>query len=105
MSSKIGNYQGGSPLAVPLFSLALALAVSTIARPALADGATSSDAARSQADSGYWTAEKMRSAKPMMPAVPGTPEKGPAVARPVGPTGGSPGQGPEAPGNGSERQE
>jgi hypothetical protein len=60
---------------------------------------------RSQEDSGYWTQERMRSAKPLMPTVPGTPQRDPAASSPSGPTGGLPGQGPEAQPNRAQRQQ
>lgn len=107
MCSKIESYRAGSALAMlPLLPMLL-LAGSTIAvaRPALAEDGASQTAPHSQANSGYWTQERMRSAKPAMPTVPGTPKSGSPVSRPSGPTGGSPGQGPEVQPNGSERQQ
>jgi hypothetical protein len=98
--SKIESYRAGSALAMlPLLPM-LAIAV---ARPALAEGVTDQTAPYSQADSGYWTQERMRSAKPLMPTVPGTPKSDSAVSRPIGPTGGLPGRGPEIQPDRSER--
>jgi hypothetical protein len=107
MRSKIEAYGAGSALAIlPLLPmLALAAWVIAATRPALAENGASQNAPHSQADSGYWTPEKMRSAKPLMPTVPGTPESRSAVSRPSGPAGGSPGQGPEVQPNLSEQRQ
>jgi len=96
MCSKIENHRAGSVSAIlpllPVFLLAVWAVV--IARPALAQDGASRTAPRSQGDSGYWTEQRMRSAKPLMPTVPGTPQGGSWTSGPSGPSGGSPGQGP-----------
>jgi hypothetical protein len=97
MRRKTENYGTGSALAIlPLLPVLVPVAWGiAVARPVLAENGASQAAPGPQSDSGYWTPEKMRSAKPQMPTVPGTPKSGSAVSRPSGPTGGSPGQGPE----------
>jgi hypothetical protein len=107
MRSKIESYGAVSAVAILplLFMLMLVAWVLAVMRPALAENGASQTAPHSQADSGYWTPEKMRSAKPLMPTVPGTPESGSAVSRPSGPTGGSPARGPEVQPNPSEQRQ
>jgi hypothetical protein len=107
MGSKIERHRAGSALAIlPLLTmLMLAAWVIWVARPTLAENGASQAAPGPQSDSGYWTPEKMRSAKPLMPTVPATPESGSTVSRPSGPTGGSPGQGPEVQPNLSEQRQ
>jgi hypothetical protein len=106
MCSKIEIYRAGSALAMlPLLSMfVLVGSAIAVARLALAEDVTGR-APHSQTDSGYWTQERMRSAKSLMPTVPGTPKSGSAVSRPSAPTGGSPGRGPEVQPNPSERQQ
>jgi hypothetical protein len=107
MRSKIERHRAGSALAILRLVTMLVLAawVIGVARLALAENGASQNVPHSQADSGYWTPEKKRSAKPLMPTVPGTPESGSTVSRPSGPTGGSPGQGPEVQPNLSEQRQ
>ena len=107
MCGKIERYRAGSALAMlPLLQmLGLAGSAIAVARPALAEDGASKTAPHVQANSQYWTQERMRSAKPAMPTVPGTPKGGSAVSGPSSPTGGSPGQGPEVQPNRSERQQ
>jgi len=104
MCSKIVSYRAGSAFAMLLPMVVLAGSAIAVARPALAEDGTGQTAPHSQADSGYWTQERMRSAKPVMPTVPGTPS-GSAVFRPSGPTGGLPGRGPEVLPDRAERQQ
>jgi hypothetical protein len=99
MCSRIENHRAGSVSAIlPLLPvLLMAVWAVTIAKPALAQDGASHTAPRSQGDSGYWTKQRMRSAKPLMPTVPGTPQGGSWTSGPSGPPGGSPGQGPTVP--------
>ena|SRR6516225_5677374 len=86
----------GSALARPALVPMLMLAGSAIAGPALAADVTGRTVQHSEADSGYWTEERMRTAKPQkMPTVPGKPKNGSTASSPNGPTGGLPGRAPE----------
>jgi hypothetical protein len=76
--------------------LVFATSAIAIAAPAEAQGAVQT-APGSQAGSGYWTPERMQSAKPAMPTVPGTPQSGSWTSAPSGPSGGVPAQGPTVP--------
>jgi hypothetical protein len=107
MCSEIETYRAGSALAMlPLLSMIVFVGSAiAVARPALAEDVTDQATPHSQADSGYWTQNRMQSAKPLMPTVPGTPKGGSADSRPGAPTGGSPGRGPEVQPNRSERQQ
>jgi hypothetical protein len=106
LCGKIESYRAGSALIMlPLLTtLVFTGSAIVVARLALANGATVQTAPHLQADSGYWTQERMRSAKPLMPTVPGTPKSGSAVSRRSGPTGGLPGRGPEVQPDRSDRQ-
>ena len=75
----------------------LVLVISTVVmvRPTLAENGAIQTAPPSQSGSEYWTKQRMRSAKPLTPTVPGTPQGGSAISGPSGPAGGAPGQGPQ----------
>jgi hypothetical protein len=101
MCSKIENHRAGSVLAIlsllPVLPvLVFAASAIAVAAPAQAQGAVQT-APGSQAGSGYWTPERMRSAKPAMPTVPGTPQSGSSTSTsgPSNPIGGGPGQEPQ----------
>lgn len=76
--------------------LVVAASAIAVAPPAQAQGAVQT-APPSQAGSGYWTPERMRSAKPATPTVPGTPQSGSWTSGPSGPSGGAPAQEPTVP--------
>ena len=107
MCTKSKSYGAACILPVTWLLPMLVLAASAIAvsRPALANGEGAQNTGQSQADSQYWTEERMRSAKPAMPTVPGTPKDGAATPRPSGPPRGSPSRGPEVEPDHSERQQ
>jgi hypothetical protein len=71
--------------------------------PGLAQNGTSQTAPPSQSAPGYWTEQQMRSAKPAMQTVPGTPHGGSAISRPSGPPDGARGQGPQVQPNPGDR--
>jgi hypothetical protein len=98
MLINIQSFRAGSISAVlPLLPvLVFAASAIAVAAPAQAQGAVQT-APGSQAGSGYWTPERMRSAKPAMPTVPGTPQSGSWTSGPSGPSGGAPAQGPTVP--------
>jgi hypothetical protein len=75
----------------------LVLVISTVVmvRPTLAENGAIQTAPPSQSGSEYWTKQRMRSAKPLTPTVPGTPQGGSAISGPSGPAGGAPGQRPQ----------
>jgi hypothetical protein len=104
MLINIHSFRARLVSAVLSFLAMLALVISTVvvARPILAQNGASQIAPPSQASSGYWTPERMRSAKPAMPTVPGTPQSGSWTSGPSGPSGGAPGKEPQVqpnPGN------
>ena len=104
MLINIQCFRAGLVSAILSFVPMLVLVISTVvvARPTLAQNGASQTAPPSQPGFGYWTPERMRSAKPAMPTVPGTPQRGSWTSGPSGPPGGAPGQGPQVqpnPGN------
>ncbi len=104
MRINIQCFRAGLGSAILSFVPTLVLVISTVVvvRPTLAQNGASQTAPPSQAGSGYWTPERMRSAKPAMPTVPGTPQSGSWTSGPSGPSGGAPGKEPQVqpnPGN------
>jgi hypothetical protein len=92
----------GSAILSFLPTLVLVTAAVVAVRSALAEDGSSKTAPPSQSGSEYWTEQRMRSAKPLTPTVPGTPQGGSAMSGPSGPPGGAPGRGPQVqpnPGN------
>jgi hypothetical protein len=98
------RFRAGAASAILSFLPMLVLVTTTVVavRPTLAENGASQTAPPSQSGSEYWTEQRMRSAKPLMPTVRGTPQGGSAISGPSGPRGGAPGQGPQVqpnPGN------
>jgi hypothetical protein len=77
--------------------LALVIAIGVVAGSTWAQNGATQTAPPSQAGSGYWTPERMRSANPAMPTVPGTPRAGSWTSGLTGPSGGASAQGPTIP--------
>jgi hypothetical protein len=91
------RFRAGVASAILSFLPMLVLATATVVavRPTLAENGTSQTAPPSQSGAEYWTEQRMRSAKPLTPTVPGTPQGRSVISAPSGPPGGAPGQGPQ----------
>jgi hypothetical protein len=103
MGKKMGI--GSTPAVLSLLPTLVFAGVIVFATPSLAQNGARLGAPSPQPESGYWTHEKMRSAKPTMPSVPGTPHGGSTPSRRSGPSGGSAGHAPMASPTPAERQQ
>jgi hypothetical protein len=101
MGKKMGI--GSTPAVLSLLAILVFAGIIVSATQSLAENGARLATPSPQPEAGYWTHEKMRSAKPAMPGVPGRPHGGSTPSGRSGPAGGSPGHAPTAPPEPSER--